>query len=116
MAVVDKKLIDEAKLKRDKQLTSDMRKVFGSDAGVRVLRWLMVECGYQSQSVVADKTTQNIYTDSTIYNEARRNLYLQMRSYLDAKTLIPVEIEPLTPLKPITKKETRHGRKRTSSN
>ena len=98
------KEIDEHKQKRDLQLISDMRKVFGSDAGVRVLRWLMIECGYQAQSVVADKHTQQIYKESTIYNEARRNLYLQMRRYMTPKILMPVEIQPMTPDKPITKK------------
>jgi len=108
---VAKKEIEAAKAKRERQLVSDMRKAFGSDAGVRVLRWLMIECGYQGRSVVANKETQEIYTKSTVYNEARRNLYLQLREYLPPNILIPVEIEPLTPIKPPTKKETTHGRR-----
>lgn len=105
-AIVDKKLIEEAKQKRDRQLASDMRKIFGSAEGQNVLRWLMVECGYQRPSVVADKTTQQIYIDSTVYNEGRRNVWLQIRRYLTPKILIPVEIEPPeSATKPIEKKD-----------
>ncbi len=100
-----KKIVEDAKRKAERRLTSDMRKVFGSDEGVRVLRWLMIECGYQMPSVVANKETTEIYTDSTVYNEARRNLYLTMRRYMSPKILVPVEIEPLTPDKVPTKKE-----------
>jgi hypothetical protein len=109
------KAVEEAKLKRDKILAADMRKVFGSAEGQNVLRWMMVECGYQSQSVVADKQTQEIYVDSTIYNEARRNLYLQIRQYLTPKVLLSVELQPpASSKKPITKKEKQHGRRSSS--
>ena len=99
-----KKSIDENKLTIERRLISDMRKVFSSDEGVRVLRWLMLECGYQARSVVVNKQTQQIYTESTIYNEGRRNLYLQLRQYMTPKILLPVEIQPLTPNKPPIKK------------
>ncbi len=100
-----KKEIEEYRRSAERKLTSDMRKIFGNAEGQNVLRWIMGECGFQSQSVVADKKTQKIYIDSTVYNEARRNLYLQIRGRLPAKILFPVELQPPESAnKPITKK------------
>jgi len=94
-----------------KRLILDMNKVFGSDAGVRVLRHIMKECGYQLPGVAFSRQSEEICPLNTIYDGARRNVYLQIRKYLSPKVLIPVEIEAHTSPKPITKKETKNARR-----
>ncbi len=110
-----KKEIDPEKMRYERQLASDMRKVFGSAEGQNVLRWIMGQCGYQSPNVVVHPQTFELYENSTDYNESRRILYLQMRKYLTPKILIPVEIAPPETTKKTIKKEGSDVKKSTKS-
>jgi len=73
------------------QLRKDMNETFATASGRRTLRWIMELCGYQRPSIIADPVSGNPLLDGTIYNEARRNLYLSLRRYLSQEILIPVE-------------------------
>lgn len=83
----------EKKRKADSAaLTRAMNMTFSSSEGHEVLRWLMSCCGYQKRSVVYDPQTQEVSMQSTVYNEGRRDLYVDLRKFLRAEILIPVEI------------------------
>lgn len=86
-----KRAEDDKKAAELAQFRKDLNETFGSGAGRRVLRWLMDTCGYQRPSVIADPANGNPLTEGTVYNEARRNLYLSIRKYLSSEILIPVE-------------------------
>lgn len=72
-------------------LRKDFNETFASAHGQRVLKYIMDVCGYQRSSTTVDPTTTKIITDNMLYNEARRNLYLSIRSFLKAEILIQVE-------------------------
>ena len=76
---------------RRKQAVKDLNETFSSSSGLRTLRFLMELCGYQKPSVVADPQSGEIQINSTVYNEARRNIYLTLRKCLKQDILIPVE-------------------------
>ena len=100
------KEIDAAQVIEKKRLTTAMRKVFGSEEGLVVLHYLMIQCGFLVPSVTLNAQTHEMLIENTIYNDARRNLYLQLRKYLIPKILIPVEIEGLAQnKKPIIKRK-----------
>lgn len=74
-----------------KKLRQDFNQVFNTPAGKRVLSFLMRECGYQRSSTVFSPTTQEVVASSTIYHEARRNVWLTVRGLLLPEILKNVE-------------------------
>lgn len=78
--------------KQEAQLKRDLNETFSTPAGRRSLFWLMQICGYQRPSVVADPQSGEVVINSTVYNEARRNLYLTLRSFLTRQILTDVEL------------------------
>lgn len=66
-------------------------KVSNTEAGRDVFRFLMAECGFLKPSVNANAQTGEIFTDNTVYNEARRNLYLKVRGLIPAQSLVKIE-------------------------
>lgn len=85
LAEEQKKAAARARLKRD------LNETFATGPGRRTLRWLMNECGYQRPSTSVDPNSTKILTENVVYNEARRNLYLAIRTFLHPDILIPVE-------------------------
>lgn len=85
----------EAKQKVESQknarLAADLNEVFATGAGMNVLRFIMDQCGFLKPSVVYNKETFDVQDKATVYNEARRNLYLQIRKYLKPSITTPVE-------------------------
>jgi len=65
---------------------------FATEAGRITLRWLKDICGYQKFGVTVDPRSQEINKESTLYNEFRRSVYLNIRSKVNRDTLIAVEI------------------------
>lgn len=84
-------LQDEKKKTQTGLLKKDFNTTFASSSGKRVLRWLMERCGYQKPSAVVDPATGKYQTESTIHNEARRILYLEIREFLTPDILGQVE-------------------------
>lgn len=72
-------------------LRKDMDETFATAHGQRVLRWIMDQCGYQTSLVSVNPTSTEILEKNLIYNHARRNLYLTLRSLIHRNILIPVE-------------------------
>lgn len=84
----------EKKLKPNnefKKLKQDFNQTFNSPHGKSVLRYLLNQCGYQSVSTTMNPQSGEINTVATIYNEARRNVYLKIRSFLMEEILRDVE-------------------------
>lgn len=85
-----KQISQERKSREDALLRKDLNETFATASGLRTLRWLMNLCGYQRPSVTADQNGSPVL-EGTIYNEARRNIYLSIRQMLKQEILIPVE-------------------------
>jgi len=70
---------------------------FATESGQRVLLWLMKECGFLEPSCVLSPTTLEINKESTVYNEAKRDVYLRLRKLLRSRpdVLANVEINQL---------------------
>lgn len=82
---------EKEQTQKDAKLRADLNQVFATGAGMNVLRWLMDECGFLKPSVVYNKETFEVQDKATVYNEARRNLYLRIRRYLSPSITTPVE-------------------------
>lgn len=91
----DERKTIEAKQQNESQkeikLRNDLNEVFGTAAGMNVLRWLMEQAGVFVPPVIIDKTTWEVKDKAMIYNGGRVSLYLQIRKYLDPSITSPVE-------------------------
>ena len=88
------KLKEEA-IKKNKEELEEVSAVFNriflSRDGKVLGQWLMEQCGFFEHSAVM--TQHGISLESTLYNEARRSIYLELRKYFDSNTLINLEIK-----------------------
>jgi hypothetical protein len=73
------------------QLRQDLRQTFSSTHGKRALRFLLEICGFHNVSIVGNPQTGDVHDRGTLYNEARRNVYLELRAYLSNEILRDVE-------------------------
>lgn len=72
-------------------LKSSFNAVAKTPDGRAVLRYLMRDCGYNKSAVVQDPTTFEINTVSTVWNEAKKDVYERLRNYIDKEELIKIE-------------------------
>lgn len=92
MKEVSRKDSQLEKVKKERQRKIELfNQVFATEEGVLVLKEIAQMCGQNKVSIVADPASGEINPLSTIYNEARRNLYLSIRSYIRPSTLKKVE-------------------------
>ena len=73
------------------RLQQAYKRILRNSDGLLVFRDIMQQCGFQAPSVVANPQTGEIYIDSTVYNEARRNLWLDLRKKMPIDRLVLVE-------------------------
>lgn len=66
---------------------------FSTPAGKQTLLFLMRECGFHQPSVVVDGATQEVKQQATVYNEARRSVYLRIRSYMMDRPDVLTDVE-----------------------
>jgi len=85
------KELREAQQRERKAMVADLNETFATPHGRRTLYRIMQMCGYQVSTVVADPTTNEIQTHSSIYNAARVNLWLSLRAMINKNILIDVE-------------------------
>jgi len=80
-------------LKKEKfnELSDAFNSVFATSHGKVLGEWLIKQCGFFENSVISG--TNGILPNETIYNEARRSIYLELRKYLNSETLINLEIK-----------------------
>lgn len=76
---------------KERKLTKDLNQVFGSAAGMNVLRWLMDQSGVHESPIVIDKATWEVKEKAMIYNAGRISMYLLIRKRLDPSITKPVE-------------------------
>lgn len=84
-------IAEKKRIKLAKDEARAFVQVSNTEAGRILFRKLMRDCGFITPSVVADPATGEIFTDSTVYNEARRNLYLSWRKQVPLKHLVKIE-------------------------
>ena len=74
---------------------TDFNLVAATPEGKKVFKQLMEICGFKKPSVVLDPSTGEVNSQSTVYNEARRNLYLQIRALIRPEYLNEIEAETI---------------------
>lgn len=65
-------------------------------AGLMVLRYLMKDCGFGQTSLVMNPQSFEINTIGSIYNEARKDVYIRIRKFLNKENLQKIEYEEET--------------------
>jgi len=78
------------KLKRAFNTTAE------TPAGLMVLRYLMRDCGFGQTSLVMNPQTFEINTVGSVYNEARKDVYIRIRKLLSKENLRKIELEEET--------------------
>lgn len=53
--------------------------------------FLMIKCGFATSSLVIDLNSQEINTNSSLYNEARKTVYYEIRRLIDKEQLKEIE-------------------------
>ena len=81
----------ETALKEAAKVGHALDNVLRSEDGRTVMTHLFRICGYNRSSVVVNPQTGDIKVDGTVYNEARRAVYLQLRRMASPVLLAPVE-------------------------
>lgn len=85
-------LIEKQELAQ-KKLKEAFIETAGSPYGKLVLRWLMQECGFKAVSIVGNPQTGDIQDRGTLYNEARRNIWITMRQRIPTKLRNKIEAD-----------------------
>lgn len=72
-------------------LVESVNRLANTDDGQVFLNYLMKECGFSTSSIVIDEQTKEINSKSTIYNEARKTVYYNVRKLLKSENIKKVE-------------------------
>jgi len=90
----------EAENKKKIKLENELRglrkciSVASSNAeGIIMLRHIFGMCGYDKHSITMNPESQELNTQATIYNEARRNVWLEFRNLIPVKARKKIEYE-----------------------
>lgn len=87
-----KKEADEKRAKIIEEMKSAFNRIFSTKDGQLLGKWLMGQCNFVNGSVVMIPQ-KGISLEGTLYNEARRGVYLELRHLLNEETLINLEIK-----------------------
>jgi hypothetical protein len=85
-----RKPIEEEKSKKRKKEEEAINRIFTTPDGKLLGKWLIRECGFLLPSTVSNLQGE-ILPNSTIYNEAKRGIYLELRKFFNSETLINLE-------------------------
>lgn len=91
---LQKKANEQAEKKRKleaKKEAEAFKRVSGTEDGRYIFRYFLRQCGFHAASVNVDTKTGQILTENTVYNEARRNIYLGLRKMIPPKNLVKIE-------------------------
>lgn len=81
--------------------------------GRLVLGILFRMSGYDKPSVTVDPVSQEINDKCTLYNEARRNIWVELRKFIPRLHLIDLEMPlPITRIETPKNKENEDGRRK----
>ena len=86
-----KKVQDDARAKRDKELRNAFIIVCTKAEGILVMRHLMQTCGYEKSDTTMDPATGEINPLASIYNQSRRNVYVELRRLIPVKFRTKIE-------------------------
>ena len=89
MALNDLKKADELKQKHleEYKRTRDALRIAANDPNVQILlRHMAKICGFFQSSLVVDPVSREVSTQSVIYNEGRRAVYLDLRRMMTDET------------------------------
>ena len=63
-----------------------------TDEGIEYLRWLRDLCGFGVCSININPISGEISDKNTLYQEARKSVYLELRKYFPKKLLTKIEL------------------------
>ncbi len=86
---------NEEVAKKLKLLKRDICVAIASPEGLNLMRWIFDLTGYSKVLVVGNPQTLDVHTVGTLYNEARRSLWLEIRKMIPIKQLKKIEYEKL---------------------
>lgn len=81
----------------DKAIKQTISRVASTDDGLQFFQYLVMELGLFQPSISADQQTGEINVNCTIYNEAKRDVWLRLRQLLPYNKLAAIELPPLKP-------------------
>lgn len=83
----DKEAVEKAREKQNRQTKADMREVFSSPAGRRVLKRFMSVCGYKRQKIGGNAAMGLDVLQGTFYNTVREQVFLEFIEFLPEAVL-----------------------------
>ena len=78
-------------VKEDK-LAGALDAILKTEEGRTVIKYLFDISGYNKTSIAGDRRNGDVLTNATIYNEARREIYIRLRGWASPELLGPVEM------------------------
>ncbi len=90
----EREKVEKKRLQDEKRLRADFTRVCKTESGRNIFRYMMNLCTFQESSLVANTTTLEILPMSTVYNEARRGVYIDIRKLIPKTQLVKIEMNP----------------------
>ncbi len=82
-------------IQRLKLLKRDLEIATASPEGLNLMKWIFSLSGYSKILIVGNPQTGDIHDRGTLYNNARRSIWLEIRQMLPKRTLKKIEFEKL---------------------
>lgn len=79
-----------------KKLSDAINAVLSTDSGKELFKFIYGYCAFEKSALVVNPITRQVDKDSTLYNVALRDLYLELRSLADRSLLMSVEFSDVT--------------------
>lgn len=101
MSSLRKKLIEKKEIqkelaaKKTKLLKRDAGIATASPEGLNFMKYIFGLTGYSKILIVGNPATGDIHDRGTLYNNARRSLWLEIRQLIPRRTLKKIEYEEL---------------------
>lgn len=80
-----------AREKEAKEMRDAIDAVLSTDSGKKLWGYLCRVCGFNRSSLVLDFQKGDVRAEGTTYNEARREVYLRLRTFASPERLKEVE-------------------------
>ncbi len=78
-----------------KLLKRDLEIAIASPEGLNLMKWIFSLSGYSKTLIVGNPQTGDIHDRGTLYNNARRSIWLEIRQMLPRRILKKIEYEKL---------------------
>ena len=82
-------------IQRIKLLKRDLEIATASPEGLNLMKWIFGLSGYSKILITGNTQTGEINDRGTLYNNARRSIWLEIRQLLPRRTLKKIEFEKL---------------------